>query len=163
MNSLSLEENRRGYFLPETNIDSGWIVFNNITNEYYLTVAVYPEVYNENVLSLVSHMFVCNAIVTISGFNEDWDDYGNKKTVPINKVENARCYLQHITAGLRQYDSGLHPDAQYIIYISKCDVQLLDTIELISEIQNIKMKIIDINNFSFPGISKIQVRTETRG
>ena len=31
MNSLSLEENRRGYFLPETKLDNGYLVHNKVT------------------------------------------------------------------------------------------------------------------------------------
>jgi hypothetical protein len=162
MNSLSLEENRRGYFLPDVNLDNGWIVLNNTTGEYYIAIAVYPEIYNTEILSIASHMFVCNAVIDISGFSEVWDDYGNKEVTPVVKVSGSRCYLQHVSAELRQFDPGLHHDAEYIIYTQQCDVNLLDTIKLKNNSPEINMKIVDINNFSFNGITKLQVRTDSR-
>jgi len=160
MNSLSLEENRRGYFLPETKLDNGYLVHNKVTGENYLCIAVYPETYKNSVLSIVTHMFVCNCVININSVQDIWDDYGNKTTQLVKKCENELCYIQQVSTELRQTDPGIHKDAQFIIYTKFTDINLLDTIELVNE--KVSVKVIDNITFAFKGIAKVQVKLETR-
>ncbi len=159
---VSLESNKRSYFLPDTEVANGYIIKNMINGEYYLTVAVVPEIYSNRILSIAAHLFKCNATVNIKGFTETWDAYGNKTKATSSKVSEELCYIQSVSNELRQYDPGLHPDTRYVIYISQCSTTILDTVEITEYSPETKLKVVDVNNFIFEGISKIQVKAETR-
>lgn len=160
--TISMESIRRCYFLPDVNIDNGYIVENNVTGETYLAIAMYPEEYNGKVLSMASMMYVCNAIVNIYGITDSYDEYGNKTSDKEPVVTDASCYVQRVTADLRQYDPGLHPDAEDVIFLSRCDADLMDTIEIVSDSVMKKVKAVDVNNYLFNGVTRIQVKSETR-
>jgi len=146
----------------KSEIKNGYTVENIVTGEYYLTVAVIPEVYNNTILSIAAHIFKCNATVNINGLTETWDEYGNRTFSTTSKVSNKLCYIQSVSNELKQYDPGLHPDTKYVIYIGECLAAILDTVEIINYSPETKLKIVDVNNFIFDGISKIQVKAETR-
>lgn len=160
--TISMESIRRCYFLPDVNIDNGYIVENNVTGETYLAIAMYPEEYNGKLLSRASIMYVCNAIVDIYSVTDSYDEYGNKTNKIASVVSDAPCYIQRVSADLRRYDPGLHEDAEDIIYLQSCNVGLMDTIELKNVIPNKKVKAVDVNNYLFNGVTRIQVKSETR-
>lgn len=159
---LSLESTRRCYFLPDVDIDNGYIVENTVTGDTYLAIAMYPEEYNGKLLSRASIMYICNAIVDIYSVTDSYDEYGNKTNERTSVVSDAPCYIQRVSADLRRYDPGLHEDAEDIIYLQGCNVGLMDTIELKNVIPSKRMKAVDINNYLYAGVTRIQVKSETR-
>lgn len=156
---IALENERKGHFLPESKIDNGYIVINRVTGETHLTIAVYAEMFKGNILSNAVHMYKCNSVMTVGGLKSVADNRGNIRREFVSKYENKPIYLQQVSASLRQYDPGLHQDTEFIIFSSKVDVDALDTITLED---GSKLKVIACNNFVFKGVSRIQVKSETR-
>ena len=160
--TISLESTRRGYFLPDVDINNGHIIENYITGDTYLAIARYPEVYNGKILSVALIMYVCNAVVDIYGVTDSYDEYGNRTQNPNPVVTDAPCYIQRVSADLRRYDPGLHEDAEDVIYLQGCEAGLMDTIEIKNVTPTKKVKAVDINNYLFEGVTRIQVKSETR-
>jgi hypothetical protein len=159
---ISVEAVRKGYFFPDAEVGNGSIVTNEITDETYLVVATYPEEYSGKVLSINTSMYVCNATVDIQSVITEYDENGDKTTKPNDVLSDGPCYLQRVSAELKQYDSGIHPDAQYIIFVTACEAGLMDTIAVKNHEPPLQFKAVDINNFIFEGITRIQVKAETR-
>lgn len=160
--TISLESTRRCYFLPDIDIDNGYIVENTISGETYLSIAMYPEMYNGKILSYASIMYVCNAVVDIYSIVDTYDDYGNKTQSPETVIANAPCYIQRVSADLKRYDPGLHEDAEDVIYLQGCEAGLMDTVEITSVTPTKKVKAVDVNNYLFEGVTRLQVKSETR-
>lgn len=159
---VSVEAVRKGYFFPDFPVGNGSIVVNSVTGETYLVVATYPEEYAGKVLSINTLMYVCNATVDIQSITIEYDENGDKTAQTNSVLSDASCYLQRVSSELKQYDSGIHPDAQYILFVPACMAGLMDTITVKDHTPPLQLKAVDINNFIFEGITRIQVRAETR-
>lgn len=161
-NTVSLETHRRGQFLPSEVIDSGYVVKNTVTDDYCLVVARYPEVIQNQKASEICHMFVCNCTINISSLEETADDRGKVSVVPVSKVSGQRAYVQALTADLKQYDAGLHPDAEYRIFAPYNNVTLLDKLTVLIGSKSIPLKVVHLDYLTYEGIITIQVCSETR-
>ena len=161
-NTVAVEATRKGYFLPDFSVGNGSIVNNEVTGESYLVAATYPEEYAGEKLSVYAAMFVCNAVVDIQNVIIEYDENGDK-TPRLNPIlTDSPCYLQRVSGDLKQYDPGIHPDAEYILFVPACEATLLDTITVKDHSPQLKFKAVDINNFILEGITRIQVKAETR-
>ena len=161
-NTVSLETHRRCQLLPEIAVDSGYIVGNPITGEDYLVVATYPEIIQNAKAAEICHMFVCNCLFNLVGMVETADDRGRTTTQPVNKLTNQQAYIQSLTADLKQYETGLHPDAEYRIFAPFNDASPLDKISVLSSSLSIPVKIVHIDYLTYSGIAVLQVCSETR-
>ena len=161
--TLALEHFRRGYFLPSITVDGGYLVHNLIANEYYLTVAMYPEIINGQLASNVSHMVVCNSTLDIMGDDiETADDRGNITKTPQVKVTDLRVYTQAASGDLKLYETGLHPETEYVIFAPGMVIAPLDRVTLKDTVQTIPLKVIHTDYTSYPGVVVLQMKSETR-
>ncbi len=162
-NTVSLEINRRAQFLPNIGVVNGCTIANVVTGEKYLIIATMPEVIAGGVASVICHLYLCNEIINVSGLTKTADDDGNITTVPVAKYTDTAVYIQPLTADLKAYDPGLHPDANFRIFAPLSSVDLLDTVTVSSNSNAPTMKVVSVDFISFEGIVIIQTRTETRG
>lgn len=161
--TLALEHFRRGYFLPDVVIDGGYLVYNSVANEYYLTVAMYPEIIDGKLCTNVSHMMVCNSTLNIMGDDiETADDRGNITKVPQVKASDLRVYTQVASGDLRLYDTGLHPDTEYVIYAPGISIALLDRVTMKDTVQSTPLKVLRTDYTSYPGVVVLEAKAETR-
>jgi len=161
-NTVSLETHRRGQFLPDVVVDSGFIVANSTSLEEYLTIAVYPEVVRGQLVSRVSHMFVCNCTVDIRGIVETATPSGQIKRQDVVKMAGQKAYVQALSGDLKQYEAGLHEDAEYRVFAPVTDVSLLDKLIIHFDSFVIPLKIVHLNFLTYSGIVVIQACSETR-
>jgi hypothetical protein len=161
-NLLSLEAHRRAHFLPNLNVDSGFMVSNTVLNEDYLCVAVYPEMYIDKITSIATHMLLCNGLLTVKRDVKTGDDRGRVTTTTEDIVVNKKIYNQKITQELRLFDSGLSPTAEFLMYSSTFDIQLLDRVTVTNGVQVLKLKVDAVDKVTYPGLAIIQLCYETR-
>lgn len=160
---LSLEAHRKGDFLIEDNVVGGCLITNTLSGETYLSVATYPATFQNMLLSRLSHMLVCNAKVSVQRYARQADDNGNVTTIPVDIVSGLDVYIQVVDQQMRQYDPGIHIDSEYVIYCPSVDLQSLDKVTLVGyDGKSITLKAVTVDNLTYPGISYIQVMTETR-
>lgn len=160
---LSLEAHRKGDFLIADNVGGGCIVTNSLTGETYLVVATYTATFKDIILSRLAHMLLCNAKITVKRDERIADDNGNVKTLPVDVVSDLDIYVKVVDQQMRQYEPGLHVDAEYIIFSPAINVEPLDKILLTGyDSKPIPLKIVSYDNLTYPGISCIQVKAETR-
>lgn len=159
---ISLEYHRKGIFVPEVTVSNGVFVDNMVTNETYLVVATMPELIMSEVGSTIARLIECNSKVTIKGISETADQYGNITTEPVTKADLMPVHVEAITAELRQYDPGLHPNVQYRIYSPSIDLDVLDTVSLSVNGKTQKFKVEALDYISFQGIVLIDIASETR-
>jgi hypothetical protein len=144
-------------------VSGGCIVNNSLSGERLLAVAMYPETFKDIMLAMVSHMLVINGSVTLSKDVREADDYGNITTKPNNIVTNAPIYIEEVKHQLKQYDPGLHPDVEYLIYASAFEVVELDKLKVIvGGGRNLNLKVLFCDYATYPGIVVIQACTDTR-
>lgn len=159
---LSFESHRKMLFVPELNVPNGVTVKNISSQETFLSIATMVETYKGEKLSTSVRLVESNARATISGVEESADENGNVFTAPVIKADRRPIHIQPINAELKQYMMGLMPNVQYLIYISAIDLKLLDKVTVVASGRDLKVKILDIDYFSFPGLALLQVTSETR-
>lgn len=162
-NMENIESHRRGQFLPETNIDNGYIVHNPITGEDYLVVSIYSDIINNTLSTKVSHMLVCNVSIDVMGDDiEEADDRGNIRRTPQVKYTDLKAYLEVVNMDVKQYDIGLHPDTEYLVYVSAKDISLLDRVIVTIGERKLPTKVVGTDYAKYPGILILQLSSETR-
>lgn len=160
---LSLESHRKGDFIYTDNVTGGCVVKNNLSGETLLTVAMYPETFKDIMLAMVSHMLVINGSVTLNKEVKEADDYGNITTKPNNVVTDAPMYIEEVKHQLKQYELGLHPDVEYLIYAATFEVTELDKLQVVVEgSRKLNLKVLFRDYATYPGIVIIQACTDTR-
>jgi hypothetical protein len=93
---------------------------------------------------------------------ETADDRGNIITVPQVKASDLKVYTQAVGGDLKLYDTGLHPDTEFIIYAPGISVNLLDRVTLKDTVQNTALKVLRTDYTSYSGVVVLQVKAETR-
>lgn len=161
-NMLSTEAHRRGDFIYSDNVTSGCLITNDVSGESFIAVATYPETFKDIVLAMVSHMLVCNATITVNRNERVADDDGNITNKDIAVVSDLDVNVQVVDQQLTQYDPGLHPDSEFVIFSPDFDINLLDKITLTNTLQTVDLKVVAIDRLTYPGVAKIEVKTETR-
>lgn len=162
MTEISLEYHRKAHFVPDFDIPNGLIVHNKITNEKYLAVANMVESYGNEVIAKISRLVESNALVTIKGFSETADENGDIFRGEVDKATNLPVHVLPVTAELKQYQPGLHSDAEYVIFCPEMDLDLLDMVDITKGTKKIPVKIVYVDILSFEGVVLINVCSETR-
>jgi hypothetical protein len=160
--TLSLEAHRRGHFLPNINIQNGYLVEDILKKETYLCLANYSEIIDGSITSTVSHMAVCNGLITVVRKVETVDDRGKITKIDTEIVKDLKIYLESKKQELKQYDAGLYPNFDYIIHAPYFDISLLDSIEVNNGVQIIKLKVESFDAITYPGALVILASSETR-
>ncbi len=161
-NTASLESHRRGHFLPEITVDSGYIIHNLVTDDYYVVVSTYDEVIENQKAATVAHMVRSNGVIDVSGEVEVADENGNIKKLAQIKYADLRVYAQGITFDLMQYQLGFFADSKFILYAPGVDINILDRIVFKVGGRQIPLKVTTTDYISYPGLVLIQVHAETR-
>lgn len=153
---------RRGHFLPDSGVTSGCLITNEQANETYLALYAMNEIAQGEPISIMAKLVICNTTLRVSGIEETADKYGNIKRIPVIKVDGLKSYTTPITAELRQYNPGLHPDADYQVYAPFFEFDLLDQITLVGAGGELPVKVMATNYLTFSGVVVLDVSTETR-
>lgn len=163
-NMIAMEAHRKCDFVIADNVTGGCIVENLVTGEIYLTVALYPASYKDKFLSTVFRALVVNATLTTSRNVEVADDRGRITKEPQVIIENLPVYIMAASQELRQYNPGLHLDAEYIIYMPKSDMSVLDKIIVTGEFGDelILKSVSNPDILTYQGVSILEAKTETR-
>lgn len=159
---IALESHRRANFLPEVPLPCGSTVYNNVTNERYVIISTFDEVLEGEKAATVCIMYLCNAALTVSSIVEDADEDGNITQVEIIKYGDVPVHIAQVNADLRQMDPGLSPDAEYVIYMTGYDLDILDKFVVKKGSRELPLKVLSCDYFVFDGAVQIQAATETR-
>jgi hypothetical protein len=128
---IAVESHRKCDFVVTDNVTSGCTIINNVTNERYLTVALFPASYKDKFLSTVYRALVLNSALTITRDVQVADDNGNVTTQSPAILSNLPVYTVTVSQDLRQYNVGLHEDAEYLIYAPNIGLDPLDRLYVV--------------------------------
>lgn len=160
---ISLEAHRRALCLPDTNFQNGTVIISNVTNEKFLTVATFNEVINSTVACIVGYLLTCNSLIDVYGVNRvvasDFGDIVNEKTL---KISDMHIFTQTMTSNLKQQDSGIFLDTEFLIYAPYFELEALDRVVLKKDSRTVNLKVIHVDSISYDGVILIQACTETR-
>jgi hypothetical protein len=159
---ISIEAHRRAHFLPVVNVVGGNRIHSSVVNEDYIVIATYPEIIGSLVSSLAARLLVSNGTLTVKRDVKTADEYGNVTTTQTDIVTGRKAYIESTREGLKQYNPGLNPDAEFVIFVGSFTVDLLDKVTIISGGVTTKLKVISANYSDFEGVVWIQAKTETR-
>lgn len=159
---IALESHRRANFLPEVPLPCGSTVYNNVTKERYVIISTFDEVLENEKAATVCIMYLCNAELTVSSVVEDADENGNITLIEVEKYKNVPVHITQVNAELRQMDPGLSPDAEYVIYMTGYDLDILDKFVVRKGSRELALKVLSCDYFVFDGAVQIQAATETR-
>lgn len=159
---MRLEHYRRMQFLPDAGATNGCIVRVISTNEDYLILATMNEVIHNQHVAVSAIAVSCNAELRVEGIQEKADKRGNISKIPVVKAERLKSHVQLLTADLKQYDPGLHQDAEYRIYAPLFDIDILDQVTMYINGKSVKLKVVAVYYTQFDGIVTLEVKTETR-
>lgn len=161
--TVSIESNRRGQFLPEVPVQSGSLVLNELVNEKYLVVASMPEILQGEVAATITHMFTCNATITVSGVVETLNDRGDLKKETVVKFANLDCHAESNRSSLQQKDPGYFVDCEFLVYAPvTAPISSLDKLILTSAEETRALKVVNTDYLTYNGLVEIQLSSETR-
>lgn len=161
-NMLSLEAHRRAHFLPNTKVDSGYIVYDVTLQKQYICISTYRELIANKVSSVASHMLVCNSELTVGREEETADDRGRREKTSEVIKDHVKISLQINSQDLRLYLTGNHPDSEFIAFAQDFDVRLLDKIIVNNGLQSIPLRLVSFDRISYPGLVLLYLSSETR-
>lgn len=157
-----LESLREGIFTHDAAVDSGYFVENAAQNEVFIIGGTQPEYGVNGALAVVANLLLCNSSLTIRGQKQVADGRGNLKTQFTTSCQDLPCYVQEVTSELRQYDAGLLPDTDYLIYSTAIDV--LETDQLLLSVRGNaeSFKVLARDYVSYPNMVVLQVSRDIR-
>jgi len=160
----TLESHRRGDFIYSDGVTGGSLIINKISNEQLLSVGTYPEVFRDMVLATVAHLLVTNTVFTAYRKSKRGTPEGNIviDDIAIEGAEDIPSYIEHNKDNLRQFEVGLHPDAEFIIFSPQVEVKPLDTIKANVHGGTLDLKVTYVDIVAFAGVSLLHVQLETR-
>lgn len=161
-NMLSLEAHRRAHFLPNTRVDSGYMIYDVNLDKYYICISTYKELIVNKVSSIASHMLVCNSELTVSREEEVADDRGRREKTSEVIKDHVKISLQINSQDLRLYLTGNHPDSEFIAFAQDFDVKLLDKIVVNNGLQALTLRLMSFDRISYPGLVLLYLSSETR-
>lgn len=161
-NMKQLESQKEGIFYPDMDIDGGDFVYNHPLNESYVVAGVHQESYGNSILSKVVNLLKCNRYMTVGKMVDGTDGRGNLTKVFETTVEDMPCYLQEVTADLKQTDPGLHPEAEYRVYTTKLTVEYDDQISFEVAGTDETFKVVARDYTTFPGMLVLEIRRDIR-
>ncbi|ALA07159.1 hypothetical protein SECTIM467_29 [Brevibacillus phage SecTim467] len=157
-----LQTLREGIFPADEDLDSGYFVENVTQNETYIVGGTLPEYGVNQTLSIVANLLVCNSFLTIKGQKKVADARGNLKTEFVTTCSDLPCHIQEATNELRQYDSGVLPETDYVIYSTSLDVMETDQVVLAVNGKSEAFKVLSKDYVTFPNMVVIQVSRDVR-
>lgn len=158
-----LDAFKRLLFPPSVEVANGHYVNFTVEDTLFLITATIPEMVRGRRIAYRCEGVKCNVTLTVKGYEETADEYGNIKKVHVEKVTDLACYMESVSGELRQYDPGKYPDVEYIVYSPVIEVDLLDTLEVTIDSEVVPLKVVEIDKITHPGVLLISVKTETRG
>jgi hypothetical protein len=162
-NMKQLESYKEGIFLPDSGVDSGDFVYNTAQNENYVVSAVYHEPFRNTTISLVTTMLKCNHSLIVRNMEKVADSRGNLKNDLVTKYEGIPCFAEQVTNELRQLDSGIFPETDYMIYTSALSIKETDQVSLKVRGAEDKFKVIALDYVTYPMMLVMQVCRDIRG
>lgn len=161
-NMKTSESQKEGIFLPDFDIDAGDFVINKAHKEDYIVITTHQEYDGDRTLSMVTNMMKCNQKLTLKGNTKIADNRGNIKTVFGVKYENVPCYLEQVGSELRQYQPGLNPETEHLIYTTNLSMELTDQITVKYGKTELIFKVVGVDYISFPNLAAIEVAKDIR-
>ncbi len=159
---ISLEAHRRALCLPDTNFQNGTVIVNGVTNETFLTVATFNEVINNTIACIVGYLLTCNSNIDVYGVNRVANEFGDIVNEKSLKISDLHIFTQTMTSNLKQQDSGIFLDTEFLIYAPYFELETLDRVVLKKENRNVDLKVIHVDSISYDGVIVIQACTDTR-
>jgi len=157
-NLRTFEHQKAAQFLPKTDVSNGDFVVNKIHDESYVVVGVHQEYDGNKTLAMVTNVLKCGHKLDLKGNVEVADSRGNLKVTFDYKYQNVPCYLEQITAQLRQYEPGLNTDTEHLVYTTDLKIELTDRLI----IGNSSFKVVDRDYTTFPGLVRVEVSEDKR-
>lgn len=155
---FAIENMRKGVFLPNINLINGEEIRDVIRDDYFITMGVYPEIYEGKVVSYITMLLKCNAEMTISSYKRTADENGNIKTV-LDSTSNIKGYKLMDSEKVKQFDSGILPDAKAVVYIPyNSSIVVGSQVTL----NNSKYKVLGVDSGSFENTLVLQLGTDVR-
>lgn len=161
-NLKASENQKEGIFLPDFDVDAGDFVVNPAHQEEYVVVTTHKEYDGNNTLSIVTNLMKCSHKMTLMGNTQIVDNRGNIKTTFGEKYADIPCYLEQVSSQLRQYEPGLSPDTEHVIYTTDLDMELTDQIVVSFGKREIHFKVVSLDYTSFPNLVVIEVARDIR-
>lgn len=159
---ISLESHRQGQFLPQLDIHDGLIVKNRVIDSDYIIVASYPEIIDQQKCTTITRMIVCNSKMTVGRLVE-YADHRGKITREFKEIySNLSIYAELLESEVRQMDPGKAPKSRYKIYAPSIELNIEDQIHI--DVGGVMMpfKLMGYDYLIFPGLTVLEVVTETR-
>lgn len=161
-NLKTSESQKEAIFLPDFDVDAGDFVINKNHNEDYVVVTTHQEYDGNRTLSIVANLLKCSHKLTLKGNSKMADDRGNLKTTFGEKYKDVPCYLEYVSSQLRQYEPGLNPDTEYLIYTTDLNIDLTDQIKISFGKREMTFKVVFVDYTSFPNLAVIEVAKDIR-
>lgn len=157
-----LESQKEGIFYPDLDIDSGDYVHDPILNEDYVVSALYPEPFKNKVIAKIGILHKCNSFLSVKGQKKVADTRGNLKVQFVDVCADIPCYMEEVTNELRQYQAGLHPDTEYMVYSPAVDAAETDQILLKIRGVDEQFKAVAKDFVTIPNLLILQVARDVR-
>lgn len=161
--NLKMFENQKEcIFLPDFDVKGGDFVHNSIHGEDYVVVATHQEYDGNKKLSTVTNVMKCSHVLNVKGHTRVADSRGNVKSSFGTKYDNVPCYVHHVTSQLRQYEPGLNPDTEHLIYTT--DLNLSETDQLVVTVsgKDNVFRVVATDYLTFSGLVVIEVKGDIR-
>lgn len=155
---FELENQRKGVFLPTDDVKNGEVIFNEILNEHYISISVYHEVFQGEIISIIALLLKCNTVLQFTPLQQTADTKGNIISVASASL-SIKAYNQVINDKLRQMDYGILPDTVYKVYIPANPLIKLNSQLTLNKK---KFKVIGIDDISFENIYVVQLAGDVR-
>lgn len=157
-----LQTLKEGIFLPDDDIDSGYFVESLVNNETFIVGGTHAEIERNEVVSIVANLLLCNSLMTIKGQKKVADTRGNLKTEFVTICTDLPCHIQEVSNELRQYEPGLLPETEYMVYSTALDVAETDQLVLAVRGRSESFKVLSKDYVTFPNLVIIQVCRDIR-
>lgn len=162
VNMFKLATQKEGIFLPDFDVVSGDYVENKNHNEMYVVVGTHQEYDGNRTLSIVTNLLKCDYKATIKGHTRTTDSRGNLKSVFGDKYVDVPCYVEKVSANLRQYEPGLHPETEHKVYLTDIDVTEVDQLVLNINGRDKPFKVLTTDYISFPNLLVLEIGGDIR-
>lgn len=161
-NMKQLESYKEGIFLPDSGIDGGDFVYNGSQGENYVISGTHPEPFKNTTISIVATMLKCNHLMDVKSLQRVADNRGNVKNEMVTTLSGVPCFLEQVTAELKQTDAGIHPDTEYMVYTSALELKETDQVS-ISIYGKVKLfKVTALDYVTYPKMLVLQICSDVR-
>lgn len=154
---FSMESKRLINALLESNIVTGNLVVCGA--EKHLIIASRKQLIEGVEASILAHSLVCNATISVTREELEYDEYGNVSgSATVTVLDALPCYAAQVNDRMRQTDAGLLQSTVMKLYGSFVD-GLINGDK--ATVLNRNYRIEDINDSEFPGVMILQLAVWT--